>query len=395
MEIKGDFLSFQFGGKDCAELGIVRTSDGDRIEEQLHPEIKDITAEVPGMNGEYYFGSTYGNKTISVSFAFDDMTEDQLRQLRRHFAVGQIQDLIFSERPYKRYQAKIASPIELSYVCFDAPVRTVGAERDGVRRITTTEQRDIVDPETGATTTETYYARDLEQVTPYEYDYTRIQRVYKGEGKIEFVCYFPFAKSCYKTLPSKGTDVYTKNVDEWAESSGILSEAEHDSKQIDTCFVDGGYDEAQDKVDYIYLHNPGDVKTGFKLYCPFVEGDDYSKNLVLIYRVKNNPDAEKIDDRWQEITRLTLGPITKLNSLETGFLIDTNTGLITGVIQEPTEETQNNGSYVTDGVLYNQFVKNGQFFKIEPANVQTDDLTMIAVINGKTGTQIFYDYLYF
>ena len=125
----GDFIGFTFGGVHTSSLGITRVSGGDRYDESLHPEINDTTAEVPGMDGNYYFGSNYGPGKIDLELAFDSLTEAQFRKLRQVFGVKTQKELIFDERPYKKYIAKIESPIELSYVCFDEPKKSIGAER--------------------------------------------------------------------------------------------------------------------------------------------------------------------------------------------------------------------------------------------------------------------------
>ena len=57
----GDFTGFSFGNWHSSEndsVTVLRVSDGDRYTEELHPEIKDRTAEVPGLDGEYYFPAT-------------------------------------------------------------------------------------------------------------------------------------------------------------------------------------------------------------------------------------------------------------------------------------------------------------------------------------------------
>ena len=131
----GDFLGFTFGDVHSSNLGITRVSGGDRYDEDLHPEIKDRTAEVPGLNGQYYFGSDFGEKTFDLEIAYDHLTEEQFRKLRQVFGTKEIKALIFDERPYKTYMVKIGSPIELSYICFDEPKKVVGEPRDGVKKL--------------------------------------------------------------------------------------------------------------------------------------------------------------------------------------------------------------------------------------------------------------------
>ena len=110
--MKGDFIGFSFDGVHSDDLNIVRVADGDGYTENLQPNLEDLTAHVNGMDGDYYFGSDYQNKEISIPIAFDSVTESQLRQLRGLFGRQKIGVLIFDEVPYKKYLAKISAPIE-------------------------------------------------------------------------------------------------------------------------------------------------------------------------------------------------------------------------------------------------------------------------------------------
>ena len=78
-----------------------------------------------------------------------------------------------------------------------------------------------------------------------------------------------------------------------------------------------------------------------------------------------------------------------------GILIDTNNGLIVGVRQaESIIDQDGNATYQTSGNLYNEYVKSGYFFKLQPNESVTDGATL-QINNGAEGIQIFYDYLYF
>lgn len=506
MVTKADFIGFEFAGKHSSELGIIRTSDGDRFSEQLVPEIKDITVEVPGMHGEYFFGSTYGNRTFEVQIAYDHLTEEQFREMRKLYGRRNVGELIFDERPYKKYLAKIESPIELSFVCFDEPKRIIGVERDGVRVAnrtpisTTTSMVTTVSEGLEVSLDETifqsifsndgdyqfiyhspiwYYIEDeeeaevdltlygisvvlpenseeefsftittttvinteiqREQITPYEYDYEQMERIYKGDGSISFICYFPFAKSVYKQLPfeyvltsdvelQQNKKYYTfneetllyelvesptieniqtyyervnrKEVADWAVSSGLLSVNEYEL-----------IDKYDNETGVINVYNAGDVPTGFRLYIPFGAGAESTlEPITLTY--KNILNAEMADI-------LSIEAITKKDN-DVGILIDTNNGLIVGVKPQLTTETsivydsqtgalvnaeaQNvevgiiydingNAQYSTSGNIYNEYVEAGDFFKLQP-NLKNDGAT-IEITGGKEGIEIFYDYLYF
>lgn len=371
MEIKGDFLGFSFNGVRSEDLGIVRTSEGDRYEENLQPEIKDVTAEVPGMHGAYYFGSTYGAKNISVSFAFDELTETQFRRLRQVFGQRKQGELIFDERPYKKYIAKIESPIELSYICFDARNREVDRTgREGVRVIdrTTTTSTETIDGEEVEVTTTTL---TRETVNPYIYG-DGTHRIYKGDGKIEFVCYFPFAKSAYKKLPNG------EETSDWVESSGILTQELYDEYGLDTV------EDLEDENQYeITVFNPGDLETGFRLYCPFTTS---SISISLQY-------VKMVGEEKEVLGSLNIVDCTQKGD-DVGIMINTDNCLIQGVSVAPHEERGGSGNYIwtTSSNIYNGAVTSGTFFKIQPEINFTDYKILIA---GDKPTQIFYDYLYF
>ena len=446
MVTKADFIGFEFAGKHSSDLGIIRTSDGDRFSEQLTPEIKDITVEVPGMHGEYFFGSTYGNRTFEVQIAYDHLTEKQFREMRKLYGIRNIDTLIFDERPYKKYLAKIESPIELSYICFDEPKRKIVGENEndkryGVRvvnRIPITETiidedtQEEIEIETGE------YEIQRECIYPYERE-EGTERIYKGDGSISFVCYFPFAKSVYKQLPFEYVltsdvelqqnkkyyifnsqtllyelvenptieDIQTyygrvnkEEVKDWAVSSGLLSVNEYEL-----------VDKYNNETGIINVYNAGDVPTGFRLYIPFDAGAESTlESITLTYKNMSNAETANI---------LSIEAITKKDN-DVGILIDTNNGLIVGVKPQLTTETsivydsqtgalvnaeaQNvevgitydingNAQYSTSGNIYNEYVEAGDFFKLQP-NLKNDGAT-IEITGGKEGIEIFYDYLYF
>ena len=364
----GDFTGFTFGDWHSSDPQtgdiVVRVSGGDRYEEQLHPEIKDITAEVPGRDGEYYFGSDYGPKTIDIEIAFDSLTEKQFRELRRAFGTKKIKELIFDERPYKKYMAKIESPIELSYICFDEPKKTIGAERDGVRVVSRTTNSASVNEavvgysEVGNTTSESIIVR--EKVTPYVMVEGQRERIYKGEGKISFKCYFPFAKSVYEKIPEGEEE------SDWAISSGILTADEYEANNINIYDSEAGT---------INVYNPGDIDTGFRLYLPRLAAE---AGVSLTYKA----------DGTHETASLIINPITLKDESEMGVLIDTTNEIIAGVSQVTMDSI-----FTTSGNIYNEYVEAGYFFKLEP-NFDKETYSILEV-DGGDNIEIFYNYLYF
>ena len=156
-----DYLGFRFGNIHSEDLHLVVVSVSDRYDKDVLPNIKNYSKEVPGGNGSYYFGSTFGNKEIRVSVAFDNVKEETWRRISDLFASDKLQDLVFDELPYKTYKAKIKSKPEFKCLCFTD--------------------------------------RDTEE------------RIYKGEGTLQFICYQPFAYGFNKYI-IRAADEYSLEI---------------------------------------------------------------------------------------------------------------------------------------------------------------------------------------
>ena len=137
-----DFIGFTYNGyHSIRDLNIYRTSNGSRYDENLTATMTDKTADVPGGDGQYYFGTQFKNRTFNVSYAFDNLSESGIAKLKEVFSGDGVHDLVFDEAPYKVWGAKVTGTASLKHLCF---------EQDG-------------------------------------------ERVYKGEGSITFTCYYPYA----------------------------------------------------------------------------------------------------------------------------------------------------------------------------------------------------------
>lgn len=380
--MKGDFLGFSFDGIHCSQLGINHVSSSDRYDENLFPEVNDKTIEIPNNHGEYYYGSTYGTRTFEIDIAYDSITEEQFRRIRQLFGTRKICELIFDERPYKVYYAKIESPIEMSYVCFDEQKRHPGETipHGGVRYVE--ENGELV----------------KEDITPWVYEFDSKgqpikERIYKGEGTVNLICYQPFAHQLFKIKElyerageNQGNLVTTySNVDEWIDSSGILTEAEWNRYKIDQVI-----DAAAPYTYGIPVYNPGDLDVGFCLYIPFVNGEILPKD----------PKSDIIINGGTEV--LVLKPIERKDTHDTGILINTRTHLIEGV---NFSQVANINDYRTlarnvTGTLYNDYIKIGEFPYIKRNDWQLDlsnnrPQTIYISCAEIEGISIYYDYLYF
>ena len=152
-----DFTGFRFGNIHSERLHLVVVSSGDRYEKNLLPDPTDYTIEVPGGDGEYYFGQTFRNRSFQIDVAFDKVSEQNFREIQQLFSTDKPQDLVFDEMPFKTYRAKLSNKPDFKFICF-------------------------TDRDTG-------------------------ERVYKGEGTLNFICYFPYAY-CFNKYVVRAADYY-------------------------------------------------------------------------------------------------------------------------------------------------------------------------------------------
>ena len=276
---RGDYMGFTYNNVHSSDLGIVRVSDGSRFNENLLPTMQDKTVPVPGGDGSYFFGSYYTQRQFNISFAFDDLTEEQLARIRSHFGDKQIYDLIFDEAPYKVYSAKVTGTATLKYIPF--------AE--------------------GAT-----------------------GRLYKGEGTIQFTCFYPFARC------------WSNNKDDYKNHRAY--QHYDDQKKLIT---DENW---KDRVNEWWAAsrienggNFGDVPVPFKLDLEYIEGAD------------NKIDLGEID--W---SKLPAGTTAQL---------DTRTGLVLEYIMKDTDDGPER-EYTGD--ILNEYVTGDLTVKIPEGAIATD-----------------------
>lgn len=294
-------IGFYYNGKHSSEMGIVRTSDGSRYNENLLPTIQDKTVQVPGGNGMYFFGSYYTQKQFNISFAFDALTETQFAELRRWLGDKQIHELIFDELPYKTYQAKVTGTATIKHVPFGTEGET---------------------------------------------------RIYKGEGSVQFTCYYPYAV-CKK----KWLDDYSNfNKAEWQAASGLKSSSDKPS----------GNDDPYDAVEsflredgtispngVIQLYNAGDIDADFEFKINFIrpkinETPGTIPEGYLTLKSSNNKKDSYL--YWKDI---------KPQGEDTYLIINTKLNLIEGY--------NSNGK---TGNVYNDCITDGVFFKVPKGESQ-------------------------
>ena len=308
--LEGDFIGFTFNGEHSSHMGITRVSNGNRFNETLFPNFQDKTGSITGRDGMYYFGSQYGQKPLQIQIAYDYLTEAGIRHLRQVFGDKKPHWLIFDEAPYKKYLVKIAQPIQLTYICF--------MENN--------------------------------------------QRIYKGDGQIQFVCYSPFARSVYKSL----SEYNNINIAEWSATSGMLNSL-------------SGYDNFGNN-NYATLYNPGDFDADFKLYVPFSSGVINSGSCFIA------PQGAMADNYERQVAFDTITAI----GVDTGVYFNSSLELIEGVKKTVDGTTT---TYQLTGNVYNKYITAGQLFKIPITQTTPDKMYFIS--SGVSNLELTYDYLYY
>ena len=201
-----DFCGFRFGKIHTSDLHLEVVSISDRYEPRILPAPTDTALDIPGSDGQYYFGSVYKNREITCNLAFDNVSEQIYRKIRQLFATDKLQDLVFDEEPYKTWKAKIKSKPEFKSLCF-------------------------TDKESG-------------------------ERVYKGTGKLVFICYFPYAFGFDKYVV-RAADYYTLNPPQC-----IIQEAYSDNTFVKSKKDSIDVRHLPEDINYHYNTNPSDYEGG-------------------------------------------------------------------------------------------------------------------------------------
>lgn len=229
-----DFIGFTYNGKhSIKDLKIYRTSNSNRYETNLKPNTTEKTASVDGQIGQYYFGSKIEALNITVSFSFEELTERELNELKKVFSGDGLHELIFDETPYKAYTAKVTGTAVAKHLCFE------------------------------------------ENNT----------RVYRGEGSIQFTCYYPYAHS--------------------RNNFGAITTAPQASIEIGRYFPVYGNEEPETIIGYTIVSNNIQIPCGIfitntdQIIPNNMEGKDIEATLTYINeegkRFNTLPDTDAED----------------------------------------------------------------------------------------------------
>lgn len=362
MAIKGDFISFTYNGVHSTDLGIVHVSTSDRYTDSLLPTIQDKSVQVPGGDGTYFFGSYYTQRQITVNIAYDEITEERLRAIRRVFGDRKSHPLIFDDEPYKIYYAKVTGTPQLTYIPFQN------------------------------------YESEFLNGTP---------RLYKGEGVLTFTCYEPFAHTLnsYKYLSQYinyqiaeiTQEEFNKNKTKYyileegqyvqcTNSSVFDSEETYYTKEVASNAPSWyKYDNSDEwNRSASLLENQGNydtfINSRFKLYNP---GDE-DTNFKFIMPVEASISGIQVaEENTQDSKTLNLNAITPKEG-DSYICFNSKTNIIEGL----------NAQGARTGNIYNSYIASGSWFLI-PQNAVGEEWYFVPIdYSGNTPT-LEYDYLYF
>lgn len=150
-----DFVGFRFGQIHSKDLHLYVVSSSSRYTKNTLPALTNYTKDVPGGNGSYYFGQTFSTQEFTVNVAFNEIDEETWRKISQVFSTDKLEDLVFDELPFKTYKAKLKQKPEFKFICFN---------KNG-------------------------------------------KRIYKGEGTLNFICYYPYA-FCFNKYVVRAADYY-------------------------------------------------------------------------------------------------------------------------------------------------------------------------------------------
>lgn len=258
----GDFLGFTLGDIHSSQLNITRVSVNDRYDDTLIPTLKDLVAEVPGGDGTYYWDTNYTQRQFILNFAYDDLRDEDLRALRQLFGFKGIKPFILDEFPYKKYMVKCAASPSFKYICFD----------------------------------------HLEM------------RLYKGEGTVNLIAYYPFAMATFSPFVKSNTTAVLNNVGDLPaqikicypiNGATVSLELRMESlegnllgimnfKPIEPIGMDDTYILIDSKTHLIEGLDQNHKKTG-NLYNQFLDTGNFFNAPVGRTYIKSNQQFEKVE----------------------------------------------------------------------------------------------------
>lgn len=361
---RDDFLGFSFNGRHSSEFNIIRVANSDYYDEILLAAPRDVTTQITGRDGVYFFNSTLDKKSFSINIAFDDLHEEQFADLTAWLAKNEEGELIFDERPYKTYFGKISSPPQMKYICFD----------------------DEWEEETGSATLDARLGVGVDDLTSV----TKSGRTYKGTGTIQFTCSYPLAYAKGHTV---GDYTYTENgvisvwpnVDDWQTASRI-----HTYNTVNDT-LNGVALDSLIQQNYIFVYNAGDTATPFQFRLSIPSNYSGNQYVGILYRAAH----QETPITYAQADAAIVLDINKLKPTSgvKYYILNTENNLILECSAFNANTKIEDIQYT--GKVFNNAHVAGDFFKlaIGPGTIYSADLTSLT--SSSSNHAIDYNYWYY
>jgi len=114
-----EFTGFYFDGIHSSTYHLYRTSNGSRYEEGIIPDFEDRSVSLVGTDGDLFGERRFKATPFTIPLAYDHLTEEDLKNIRRWLETENLKPFQFDERPYKTYFVKPSSRPVFNYLCFN------------------------------------------------------------------------------------------------------------------------------------------------------------------------------------------------------------------------------------------------------------------------------------
>lgn len=105
------FATFNYDGKDCADMGIYSVTSGAVYTMNIEPTFSDNKVEVPAYDGKYYYGTQITGQQFQFTCFCHDLVAIEYDRMRAWLNPRKVGRLILSDQPYKYYLVK---PVNVS-----------------------------------------------------------------------------------------------------------------------------------------------------------------------------------------------------------------------------------------------------------------------------------------
>ena len=278
---------FKFGNFDSKDLNLLVTSSGSRFNKNLLPPLINHTSELPEMDGQHYWGQTFGTREISLDVAFDNLKEEDWRLLSDLMSTTEPKELVLYDLPYKTYIVKLKDKPDFKYLCFKREDERIYKGEGVITFISFSPYGFIKNKYLVA-------AADNYKISPE----TLIKKYYNVEnndGKIWSGGYPTYEQVKNGELYFNGNnlidfDKYWNDLPFWANSSKLLTTPTLcNDKQLIYCpqisrinniNMDKGFDGENVSIgSRLLCYNPGDKSMDFNLRFKFKEINDLNYQI--------------------------------------------------------------------------------------------------------------------